>query len=220
MLDAPVLVVFGTSFLVGLSGAVSPGPLLAFTIRETLRRGFLAGPYVAAGHAILELLVVVLLALGVNQLLDSDVAAGFIGVLGGLFLLWMGSKMVRNPGQGAPSASHSHALAHQGSRGRLAGPVLGGALVSLSNPYWTIWWLTVGATFMTQSMELGLLGIGAFYIGHILADISWYSLVSFAIASGRRLVTDRVYRGIMLGCGVFLIAMGGYFFVTGVELLV
>ena len=216
MFDAPALVVFGTSFLVGLSGAVSPGPLLAFNIRETLRRGFLAGPYVAAGHAILELLVVVLLALGVSQLFDSDVAAGIIGVLGGLFLLWMGSRMVRNPGQGAPSASHSPALAH---RGGVTGPMLGGALVSLSNPYWTIWWLTVGATFMTQSMELGLLGIGAFYVGHILSDISWYSLVSFAIASGRRLVTDRVYRGIMLGCGVFLVAMGGYFIVTGVELL-
>ena len=72
---------------------------------------------------------------------------------------------------------------------------------------------------MTRSMDLGLLGIGAFYLGHILSDVSWYSLVSFAIASGRKLITDRVYRWIMLGCGAFLVAMGVYFIVTGATFL-
>ena len=216
MPDVPALVIFVTSFLVGLSGAVSPGPLLAFNIRETVRHGFLAGPYVATGHAILELGVVVALALGLTQILDSDLAVAAIGILGGLFLLWMGWGMVRNPGQGAPSsAEHHHSVTHHGVRE----PIVGGIVVSLSNPYWTIWWVTVGATFMTQSLELGLLGIGAFYVGHILSDFSWYTLVSAALTSGRRLITEQVYKGIMLGCGVFLTAMGAYFILTGVNLL-
>ena len=58
------LAVFGTSFLVGLSGALAPGPLLALDIRESTARGFWAGPYIATGHSLLELLVVVLLAVG------------------------------------------------------------------------------------------------------------------------------------------------------------
>ena len=136
MPDVPVLVIFVTSFLVGLSGAVSPGPLLEFNIRETVRRGFLAGPYVATGHAILELVTVVALALGLTQILDSDPAVAAIGILGGLFLLWMGWGMVRNPGQGAPgSAEHHHGVTHHGVRE----PIVGGIVVSLSNPYWTIW---------------------------------------------------------------------------------
>jgi threonine/homoserine/homoserine lactone efflux protein len=124
--------------------------------------------------------------------------------------------MLRNPGQGAPgSAGHHAGVAHGGIRE----PIVGGIVVSLSNPYWIIWWATVGATFMTQSLELGLLGISAFYVGHILSDFSWYSLVSAALTSSRRLITNRVYKGIMLGCGAFLVAMGAYFIVTGVNVL-
>ena len=132
MPDAAVLSIFGTSFLVGLSGAVSPGPLLAYNIRETVRRGFLAGPYVATGHAIPELLVVVVLALGLSRFIDVDNVTGAIGLLGGLVLLWMGGGMLRNPGQGAPgSAEHRVAQLHAGA----TAPIIGGAVVSLSNPF-------------------------------------------------------------------------------------
>ncbi|MFH1140165.1 MAG: LysE family transporter [Chloroflexota bacterium] len=216
MPDIPALAIFGTSFLVGLSGAVSPGPLLVFNIRETVRHGFMAGPYVAAGHALLELATVVALAFGLTRIRDFEPAVAAIGILGGLFLVWMGAGMVRNPGHGAPTAQgHTSDATPHGVRE----PLVGGVVVSLSSPYWTIWWLTVGATLMSRSLELGAVGIAAFYLGHILSDFSWYSLVSATLASGRRLVTVRVYKGIMLACGAFLVAMGAYFVVTGVRLL-
>jgi threonine/homoserine/homoserine lactone efflux protein len=217
MPDLPVLAIFGSSFLVGLSGAVSPGPLLAFNIQETMRRGFMAGPYVATGHAVLELLVVAALALGLSRVLDSDPVIAAVGVLGGLFLLWMGWRMLRDPAHGAPGLTGPR---HDTSQLSVTGPIVGGILVSLSNPFWTVWWLTVGAAFITRSLELGLLGIGAFYLGHILSDYAWYSLVSGALASGRRLMTERVYSGIMLTSGAFLALMGVYFVITGVNLLV
>ncbi len=216
MPDIPALVIFGTSFLIGLSGAVSPGPLLAFNIRGTVRHGFMAGPYVAAGHALLELVTVVALAFGLTRIREFEPAVAAIGIGGGLFLVWMGIGMLRNPGHGAPaSQEHSSVVASHAVRE----PVVGGVVVSLSNPYWTIWWLTVGATFMARSVELGVLGIAAFYLGHILSDFSWYSLVSAVLASGRRLVTVRVYQVIMLVCGAFLVAMGVYFVVTGARVL-
>ncbi len=216
MPDVPALVIFGTSFLVGLSGAVSPGPLLAFNIRETVRHGFMAGPYVAAGHALLELATVAALTFGLTRIRDFQPAVAAIGILGGLFLVWMGAGMLRNPGHGAPTfQGHASGVPSHGVRES----VVGGVVVSLSNPYWTLWWLTVGAAFMARSVELGVVGIAAFYLGHILSDFCWYSLVSAALASGRRLVTVRVYKVVMLACGAFLTAMGVYFVVTGVRLL-
>ena len=208
--------IFGTSFLVGLSGAMSPGPLLAFNIKETVRMGFLAGPLVAAGHSLLELFMVLALAMGITRLLDSAPLVGAIGILGGLFLLWMGWGLLRNPGQAAlPSREDQR---HHGRSG-VCGPLVGGFVVSLSNPFWAVWWLTVGATFMTRSLELGLLGIGAFYVGHILSDFAWYGLVSATLASGRRFITQRLYRGVMLACGVFLAGMGAYFVASGASML-
>ena len=208
------LAIFGTSFIVGFSGALIPGPLLALDIRESTKGGFWAGPYISTGHSLLELLVVILLAVGLLQIIEEDPAFTIIAFLGGLFLLWMGLGMVRNPAIGLPPISAGvHRFGHY-HPGR---PILRGALFSITNPFWSLWWVTVGATFLAESQSLGLavLGITAFYLGHILSDYSWFSLVSLAVASGRRLMKDAIYKGIVLFCGFFLWGTGCFFIVTG-----
>jgi threonine/homoserine/homoserine lactone efflux protein len=209
--QATLTAIFTTSFLVGLSGAITPGPLLILDIREATRRGFIAGPQIALGHSILELLLVIVLALGFARFIEEGPTAGVIGTLGGLFLLRMAWGMLRHPGRGAPSTQA------QGDPGAgAAWPIVGGVLVSLSNPYWSLWWATVGLSFMVWSLEWGFLGLALFYTGHICADIAWFSLVSFAIARGRRWMTDPLYRGLMASCGLFLAAMGGFFLYSGI----
>jgi threonine/homoserine/homoserine lactone efflux protein len=88
------------------------------------------------------------------------------------------------------------------------GPVLLGIVVSLSNPYWSLWWAGIGMTYITKAWLLGIAGLGAFFTGHILADLIWYSAVAGAVTGGRRLMSHRVYRGIIGGCGVFLLWLG------------
>ena len=102
MPEATLIAIVTTSFLVGLSGAMSPGPLLAFDLRESLRIGFWAGPLVSLGHALLELLTVVLLALGLTHLFSQEAALTVVGIPGGAFLLWMAWGMVRHPARGLP----------------------------------------------------------------------------------------------------------------------
>lgn len=99
------LAVFGTSFLVGLSGALAPGPLLALDIREPTARGFWAGPYIATGHSLLELLVVVLLAVGLLRFIEGGVAFSVIAICGAIFLLWIGWGMVRQRSRALPTAN-------------------------------------------------------------------------------------------------------------------
>ena len=212
------LAIFGTSFLVGLSGALIPGPLLALDIRESAHGGFWAGPYIATGHSILELLVVILLAVGFLQVTEQGPTFTIIALLGGVFLVWMGWNMVRSRAQGLPSipgdprrSGHYHPVR----------PMLGGALFSATNPFWSLWWVTVGASFMaeTKSLGLGTAGIAAFYLGHILSDYSWFSLVSFAVASGRRIMNEAFYKGMALVSGLFLWGLGCFFMVKGLERL-
>jgi len=60
-------VIFSFSFLVALTGAMSPGPLLTYTIiksAKTRRRGYLMGVWIIAGHAILEMGIVIALLMG------------------------------------------------------------------------------------------------------------------------------------------------------------
>ena len=210
------LAIFGTSFLVGLSGALAPGPLLALDIRESSERGFWAGPYIATGHSLLELIVVVLLAVGLLRFLEEGAAFTVIALSGGLFLLWTGWGMIRQRSKGLPSTTGGLRRSGHYHPGR---PMLGGAVLSLTNPYWSLWWVTIGATFLaeTRSLGLGTLGIAAFYLGHIISDYSWFSTVSLATATGRRIMNQTTYRVVVVFCGLFLWAMAVIFIVTGVR---
>jgi threonine/homoserine/homoserine lactone efflux protein len=217
-----------TSFLVGLSGAMMPGPVLSVTIGETVARvrastpgqgegprrlqvrAALAGPLVVLGHGLLEIVLVVAVLLGLGTLLTRTPVVGAVGLLGGAVLLWMGWGMF---------ASLSTLRLDAVAADRRMHPVLAGILTSLSNPYWALWWASVGLSYIALSLQLGWAGLAFFYLGHILSDLAWYSAVSVALAMGRRLITDRTYRGLVTACAVFLVGFGLYFGYAGARLL-
>lgn len=203
-------VLFLTAYLVGFSGAIAPGPLLTVTINESFRRGFIAGPLLITGHAVLEMFTVVLIASGFYRLIGGNRVYAAIAFVGGAFLLWMGWQMA------AGAARYTIRLElDAGATGGKAGPVLLGMITSVSNPYFVLWWLTIGAGYVIYSKELGIAGLAAFFLGHILADYTWYTLVSAAVAGGKRFINQRVYRLVVLTCGVFLLGMAIYFLQSG-----
>ncbi|SHE28294.1 LysE type translocator [Desulfofundulus australicus DSM 11792] len=91
-----LVAIFSTAFVVGLSGAMMPGPLLTVTIGESARRGFAAGPLVVLGHALLEGALVVALSLGLASLITAPPVARGIAVVGGIFLIYLGWGMARD----------------------------------------------------------------------------------------------------------------------------
>ena len=115
-------------------------------------------------------------------------------------------------------ASRQGRLEFDPKEGSGLNPVVAGVLMSAANPYWLIWWLTIGLGYVMFSGQYGVAGVALFYLGHILADFAWYTLVSGAVAQGRRFLSDGLYRGFLAGCGVFLVGFGGYFAVQGVRL--
>jgi threonine/homoserine/homoserine lactone efflux protein len=207
--------IFATSLMVCFSGALVPGPLLTVTISQSAQRGFWQGPLLILGHAIAELTLVLALTAGLSRLLRRKAVAGFIGLLGGAFLLWMGLDIAHSAWWGTVSLS----LASAERSGAQVGPVVAGALISISNPYWVLWWATVGMSYVALALRQGPLGLGSFYVGHILADLSWYSLVAFVITTGRSLLSQPIYRGILFVCGLFLITVSIYFIYSGINFL-
>lgn len=208
---------FSSAFVVGLSGAMAPGPVLTATIAESLRRGFVAGPLIVLGHAILELALLALVVGGLGTFLELPAVAAALGLVGGSVLVWMGVQTVRT----ARSAV-AQGLAAQGTAAPAAAglhPVAAGILLSLSNPYWILWWATIGLTFAGQAMAHGLPGLASFYAGHISADLAWYSAVSAAVAGGRRIVPPSAWRVMIVVCGVALCAIGVRFLADGVGRL-
>lgn len=186
-----------------------PGPVLTVTISESSRRGFWAGPLIIVGHGILELALVILLLLGLGPYLRKDVAFGIIGLSGALILIWMAVGMFRS----IPSLKFNMEPAVEAT-GNL---VWAGMLMSLANPYWFIWWATIGLGYIVYAMKFGAVGVIAFFVGHISADFAWYSVVSLAISRGRSFISEKLYKGIIAVCASALVVFSGWFGFLGIQ---
>ena len=204
------------AFVAGLSGALSPGPLLVAAIREGVRQGARAGPLLTLGHGILEAAVVVLIYLGLGKSLERPTPQAGLALLGGGMLLVMAVLMLLGARR-ASAAELSAAADPSGSQSltSFGRTVLAGGVVSLSNPYWWIWWATIGMGYLASAARWGWTGIAVFFVGHILADLGWYWMVTLAVSRGRKLLTDRSYRLLIAGCALLLLAFAAWFLGLG-----
>jgi threonine/homoserine/homoserine lactone efflux protein len=202
-----LITIFASSFVIALSGALMPGPLLTATISESSQRGFVTGPLLIAGHAILELGLIIALLLGLAPFLQQPAVFVTTALVGSVILCWMAYGMFRS----LPSLQLSWE-ADQKKRNNL---VLSGILMSVANPYWIIWWATIGLGYIIYSRQFGLWGVSFFFTGHILADLIWYSVIAAMVAGGRHFLTNNLYRGLIAVCAVFLVLFAGYFGYAG-----
>jgi threonine/homoserine/homoserine lactone efflux protein len=193
-----------SSFVIALSGALVPGPLFSITIAESAKRGAIAGPLIIIGHGMLELTLVILIILGITPFLSSPSVKMIISIVGGLVLIFMGYGLIRD-------ARGAKLIIAEGDGRKGIHPVFSGIIGSISNPYWSIWWVTIGMSYLVSSIKFGWLGVAVFFVGHIMADLGWYSLISLAIAKGRKGIGDRGYRFLLYCCGTFLVFFGLWF---------
>lgn len=204
--------IFFSSFVIALSGALMPGPLLTITVSASSSRGAVAGPLLILGHGILELALILALLSGLAPFLQRDEVFVALALAGGVTLLWMAFSMFQSLSglslNLAPAACRRQNL------------VLAGILFSMANPYWLIWWASIGLGYIIYSAQHGPTGVFVFFAGHILADLAWYAFISYGVAKGRHCFSDRAYRGLMGGCAVLLLFFSGYFLYSGIQRLV
>lgn len=215
------LSIFFVSLAIALSGALAPGPLLAAVIGQSARHGSKTGPLMILGHAILEMLMVAVIVLGLAQVIHQPWLMTAVSIAGSLILLFFGIKMLLSVPQltldisvpeatGEPKAQSSSISRPAGTKSS-AGLVWQGFIMSIANPYWAIWWLTIGLGLALAAQKQGLLAVGVFFLGHILADLGWYSAVSLTVSRGRKSIPLTVYKAIIVVCAFTLIGFGLYF---------
>lgn len=188
-------------FVVGLSGAVIPGPLLAFVIFDATRKRKVTGHFIIAGHALWEALIIFLILFGLgNVMLQYKL---FIYVVGGAVLILMSVLMVRSKDD----------VKIEGSK--VNSSLLGGVFYTAFNPTQPPWWASAGLALLLQGYELiGNMGIITVTIGHWLADLTYYVLISYVICKyGRFFIPRR--RQITLILGVFVALLGTCFIING-----
>jgi threonine/homoserine/homoserine lactone efflux protein len=201
--------IFFGSLMVAFTGALMPGPMLTLVISSVAQKGFKTAVFIVLGHSVLELLIVASFYLGVLKYLDNALAVKIISVVGGAFLIYMAVSIIVSVVRKKIKLDldTKNITQNLGVKGTLI--ITGkGILISLANPYWYVWWMTIGAAFMVKSVQHSFGGVASFYTGHILADFIWYLFVGFLISTGRRFFNQKVYIGILIACSLFLLYLG------------
>ncbi len=206
-----LLTIFTTSFFIAFSGAMMPGPFMTMTIGESAKSGPWVGPKMIAGHAVLEIALLFALFYGLAPLFKNEIFFVVVALVGGLIMIWMAQNMFRS----LPTLE----IKAETTSNKSMNLYLAGILMSLANPYWIIWWATIGLGYVLVSKELGFAGIAFFFAGHILGDLVWYSAISFGVGKGRKFFSNKIYRILVGTCAAFLSLFAVWLIWDGVEKL-
>lgn len=185
---------------VTLSGVLSPGPMTAAVIAAGSHRRH-AGAWICLGHIVVELPVMMLLGAGAGTIMKS---AGFrigIGLAGGSVMILLAGMMAMSLRRGLDDVGRAHA----------ASPVWTGMALTGGNPYFLLWWATVGMGLATGAMELGAMALVLFALLHWLCDLIWFEVLSVASHSGARWLGAKGQRVILIICALAMTVFGARF---------
>jgi threonine/homoserine/homoserine lactone efflux protein len=194
--------------LISLSGVMSPGPITAVVVGRGGESPY-AGPLVALGHGLVEFPLIALIAWGFGTLIQRGWVHTAIALVGGVLLLIMGIGMLRSRRGGGQEAVPAHRY-----------PLVAGLLLSAGNPFFLIWWVTVGAALIGRSLQFGTWGPVALGLAHWSVDLTWCTVLSVLAYRGRRTFGPRFQEALFVLCGAFLVLFGGRYIYEAVTAIV
>jgi threonine/homoserine/homoserine lactone efflux protein len=193
------------SVLISLSGVMAPGPLTTVTVGKGNESPH-AGAFVAIGHGIVEFPLMFAILYGAGRLLGIPYVKAAIASAGGLFLLLISIDMFRSIKRKDVRASKN-----------TYSPLVAGILLSIGNPYFLVWWGTVGATLILQAVNFWFMGFLVFALLHWSCDFFWDCFLSVLSYKGGEFFGRRFQKVVFLVCGVFLLFFGVKFMVDGLT---
>lgn len=195
--------------VISCSGAMQPGPVTATAIAMGARSRY-AGTLLAIGHGIIEFPLMVVIILGMGKYFQLPKVRIAIGLAGGAFLILMAMQSLLS--LKAKAEAKPKVLASK--------PVLAGIILSASNPYFLLWWATVGLALATQATKWGIWAFALFALAHWSVDLVWLQILSWASFKGSSLFGPRVQQIVLLICSLALFAFGVFFIYTAANSLI
>ena len=198
LLEFSVLVI-----VISASGVMVPGPLFAANIAHGLKDGAKSGIKIAIGHTIVELPLVILLGIGVFSLELFPEFRTVISILGAITLFVFAAIQIKTIFRNKKSTTNLKQR-----------PLVSGILLSALNPFFIIWWLTIGFKLISDAMLIwAFSGILILFALHIWMDFAWLGAISYLASKSAKILSNKNYKIIMIGLSIILV----YFGITFLE---
>ena len=192
LLDMGLQIIF-----VSVSGVISPGPLFFANLVLSKNGGFWSGIKIAIGHSIVELPVIILYSIPLIVLSSPNVTSStikLISFIGGISLIAFGILYV------VKTVSKNNNSNYIVKSSRIQKPILAGILFTGVNPFFFLWWISVGIKLISDSIELlGYpFGIAFLFLVHVWMDYAWLGLSSYFALRGVKVIRSYYHNFIIL----------------------
>ena len=194
--------------VISFSGVMMPGPMFAVTLAKSYKSP-LAGTWISLGHAVIEVPLILLIYFGFAQFFQNSVVQLVLSILGGGMILWLGISMFRARAE----------VVHKG-KDLPYNAFTAGILTSVFNPFFLLWWATIGSLLIMRFLDIVPKGLIVFIIVHWLCDLLWLSLVSILVYRTHSLWGQKFQEWLFIACSLLLIGFGGWFLISGIQLVV
>lgn len=201
--ESPILFLVMVGFI-SITGVIMPGPVFAATVAKGYN-DVRAGLKIALGHAVVEIPLIIAIFLGLDYFFQDQAVFTAIGIMGGALLIYMGYSMIK---------SRKEILIKQ--EDTRYGAFIAGILTTVSNPYFFLWWATIGAALITGALEFGLVIIPFFALVHITCDFCWEHFISFSIFKTKGMWSQEKHHFLFMTAGAIMLVFGIYFISSSV----
>ena len=205
MLDIIGFLVLG-AFL-GLAAGISPGPLLAVTISETLQHGKWEGIKVAISPLITDLPIVLSVLFILSHLTSSNFVIGIIAFFGASYLIYSGMESLK-----IKQNSFELKLEKKDALKR-------GIIVNFGNPHPYIFWLSIGGPIIFKSLNTHIWATVLFIIGFYSFLVGSKVIVALIVEKSKYFINSKYYFSIIRILGVAQIIFGFTFIKVGLDSL-
>ena len=186
----------GLVIVISASGVMSPGPLFAANVMYGLREGKISGIKMAVGHTIVEFPLILLLGIGFFSIENVPEIRTAITILGAIGLFGFAFLQIR--------AVTKQKFSLETKSGQ--GPFVAGILLSALNPFFIIWWLTIGLVLISESIQI--FGIIVLFLFHIWMDYAWLFTIAAFSSRAKNYLSKRNFKFIIIGLSVVLVYFG------------
>ena len=199
-----MLPILSSVVVISFTGVMAPGPMFAVTLAKSYKSPW-AGAFISLGHAVIEVPLILLIYFGFARFFENSVVQLVLSIVGGGMILWMGISMFR-----------ARAEVVQGGKDLSYNAFTAGILTSGLNPFFLLWWATIGSMLIMKFLDFGVTGLIVFIVVHWACDLVWLSFVSTTVYKTQSLWSRKFQEWLFIACSLLLAGFGIWFMVSGI----
>jgi len=192
-----------TGLLFGLSGGLTPGPLLTLVISETLRHNIREGIKISFAPLFSDLPIVLASLFLIAKLSDTKPVLGVISFIGAIYLIYLSYENISFKGAELNVNNDKPQSLKKGMIANFVNP----------NPY--IFWMTIGAPTVIKASEHGYIAPTFFIIAMYIFMIGAKITIATIVGKSKRFLTSTIYKFLIRSLGLVLLFFAIYFFREG-----